>query len=70
MKQDNIPGYPGYYLDRKGNLWRFKEDKWVKVKKYIRLYDSGKFTLKELSIEFNCKNMSRIVRRTKGEIVK
>lgn len=35
MKQDNIPGYPGYYLDRKGNLWRFKEDKWVKVKKYI-----------------------------------
>lgn len=31
MKQDNIPGYPGYYLDRKGNLWRFKEDKWVKV---------------------------------------
>lgn len=52
MKQDNIPGYPGYYLDRKGNLWRFKEDKWVKVKKYI------------------CKNMSRIVRRTKGEIVK
>lgn len=161
MKQDNIPGYPGYYLDRKGNLWRFKEDKWVKVKKYIspkgylhvhlydintkksrirrlnrlvailyipnphnlpvvmhldnnplnnlvsnlkwgtykentqqmmregrnkgqfvsklsqeqlkevvRLYDSGKFTLKELSIKFNCKNMSRIVRRTKGEIVK
>jgi hypothetical protein len=46
MKQDNIPGYPGYYLDRKGNLWRFKEDKW------------------------DCKNMSRIVRRTKGEIVK
>lgn len=161
MKQDNIPGYPGYYLDRNGNLWRFKEDKWVKVKKYIspkgyphvhlydinteksrirrlnrlvailyihnphnlpvvmhldnnplnnrvsnlkwgtykentqqmmregrnkgqfvsklsqeqlkevvRLYDSGKFTLKELSIKFNCKNMSRIVRRTKGEIVK
>lgn len=35
MKQDNIPGYPGYYLDRNGNLWRFKEDKWVKVKKYI-----------------------------------
>lgn len=34
------------------------------------LYDSGKFTLKELSIKFNCKNMSRIVRRTKGEIVK
>lgn len=33
MKQDNIPGYPGYF-------------------------------------EFNCKNMSRIVRRTKGEIVK
>lgn len=61
MKQDNIPGYPGYYLDRNGNLWRFKE---------VRLYDSGKFTLKELSIKFNCKNMSRIVRRTKGEIVK
>lgn len=35
MKQDNIPGYPGYYLDRKGNLWRFKEDKWVKVKSIL-----------------------------------
>lgn len=32
--------------------------------------NKGQFTLKELSIEFNCKNMSRIVRRTKGEIVK
>ena len=40
------------------------------LKEVVRLYDSGKFTLKELSIEFNCKNMSRIVRRTKGEIVK
>lgn len=96
MKQDNIPGYPGYYLDRKGNLWRFKEDKWgtykentqqmmregrnkgqfvsklsqEQLKEVVRLYDSGKFTLKELSIEFNYKNMSRIVRRTKGEIVK
>lgn len=43
---------------------------WVPLKEVVRLYDSGKFTLKELSIEFNCKNMSRIVRRTKGEIVK
>lgn len=40
------------------------------LKEVVRLYDSGKFTLKELSIKFNCKNMSRIVRRTKGEIVK
>lgn len=30
----------------------------------------GKFTLKELSTKFNCKNMSRIVRRVKGEVVK
>lgn len=37
------------------------------LKEVVRLYDSGKFTLKELSIN---KNMSRIVRRTKGEIVK
>lgn len=36
----------------------------------VRLYDSGKFTLKELSLKFNCKNMSRIVRRMKGEIVR
>lgn len=35
MKQYNIPGYPGYYLDRNGNLWRFKEDKWVKVKSIL-----------------------------------
>lgn len=161
MKKNNIPGYPGYYLSRKGNLWRFKKGEWVKVKRYIspkgyphvhlyntktkrsdikrlnrlvatlyipnpnnlpvvmhldnnpknnrvsnikwgtykentrqmmregrnkgqftpklsreqlneivRLYDSGKFTLKELSLKFNCKNMSRIVRRMKGEIVR
>lgn len=161
MKRDNIPGYPGHYLNRKGNLWRFREGKWVKVKRYIspkgyphvhlydikakklrikrlnrlvatlyipnphnlpvvmhldnnplnnkvsnlkwgtykentqqmmregrnkgqftsklsksqlkevvKLYGSGKFTLKELSIKFNCTNMSRIVRRMKGEVVR
>lgn len=25
------------------------------LKEVVRLYDSGKFTLKELSIKFNCK---------------
>ena len=161
MKKDNIPDYPGHYLNRKGTLWRFKNGEWIKVKRYIspkgyphvhlynvktkrshikrlnrlvatlyipnpgnlpvvmhldnnplnnkvsnlkwgtykentkqmmregrnkgqfssklspeqmrevvRLYDSGKFTLKELSTKFNCKNMSRIVRRVKGEVVK
>lgn len=33
--KNNIPGYPGYYLSRKGNLWRFKKGEWVKVKRYI-----------------------------------
>ena len=40
------------------------------MREVVRLYDSGKFTLKELSTKFNCKNMSRIVRRVKGEVVK
>lgn len=31
----------------------------------VRLYDTGNYTLKELSIKFNCGNMSRIVRRTR-----
>lgn len=100
MKKDNIPGYPGHYLNRKGTLWRFKNGEWIKVKRYIspkgyphvHLYNvktkrshikrlnrlvatlyipnPGKFTLKELSTKFNCKNMSRIVRRVKGEVVK
>lgn len=154
MKRDNIPGYPGHYLNRCGTLWRFKNGKWEKVKRYIspkgyphvhlyskgksrikrlnrlvatiyipnpdnlpvvmhldnnplnnkvsnlkwgtykensqqmmkegrnrgqfssrlsleqmreivRLYDTGNYTLKELSIKFNCKNMSRLVRRTR-----
>lgn len=66
MKKNNIPGYPGYYLSRKGNLWRFKKGEWVKVKRYI----SPKGYPQELSLKFNCKNMSRIVRRMKGEIVR
>lgn len=33
MKKDNIPGYPGHYLNRKGTLWRFKNGEWIKVKK-------------------------------------
>lgn len=35
MKKDNIPGYPGHYLNRKGTLWRFKNGEWIKVKRYI-----------------------------------
>lgn len=31
----------------------------------VRLYDTGKYTLKSLSLRFNCKNMSRLVRRTR-----
>ena len=35
------------------------------MREIVRLYDTGNYTLKELSIKFNCKNMSRLVRRTR-----
>ncbi len=40
MKKDNIPGFPGYYISKRGNLWsRYKgktmSHEWIKKKFYL-----------------------------------
>lgn len=158
MKTENIPKFPGYYISKRGKLWKFRKGKWVRVKPHINptrgylyvflrkegksygkrlnrlvalvycpnpdhlpivmhldnniynnhyrnlkwgtykensqqmiregrgkgqfkpkldldtriqilnLYDTGRYTLKELSDMYKCKNMSRVVRRTRNQV--
>lgn len=34
-KYDNIPGFPGYYISKRGNLWSHRKGSWRKLKPHL-----------------------------------
>lgn len=54
VKYDNIPGFPGYYISKRGGLWsNRKNGQWKKLKPHLnKMWKNAKFS--ELSAKSLC----------------